>query len=156
MKEGLSSRSVGSDALRARQVKILRPEQHSSRAYSGCPPNKHMLHLQPPPAAPLMPYLTQLQPPTRDSHLRRRARGPCCHDERLKPGGVCPDCSTTKPLQQPAALLRLVVVVEQRAQPACGLRDVDLLAGSGGDSSSRAGQLAAMPPVVSCAYHLNT
>ena len=155
MKEGLSSRSVSTDALRARQAQISRPVQPSSRAYSGCPPNKHMLQLQAPTAAPLMPYLTHMQSPTRDSRLRRRERGPCSHNERLKPGGTCPECSTTKQPQRLAASVRLAAAVEQRAQPACGLHDAALLADSGGDSSSRAGQLAAMPPVVSCAYHLN-
>ena len=101
-----------------------------------------------------MPYVTHLQPPARDSRLRRRARGPCSHIERLKPGGARTDSSTTKPLQRPAAFVRLAVAVEQRAQPACGLRDVDLLVPSSSDGSSRAGQTAAMPPVVSCAYHL--
>ena len=70
-----------------------------------------------------MPYVTHLQPPARDSRLRRRARGPCSHNERLKPGGARPDCSTTMKLQRPAASLRLAAALEQRAQPACSLRD---------------------------------
>ena len=145
---------MSTDALRARQAQISRPVQPSSRAYSGCPPNKHMLQLQAPTAAPLMPYLTHMQPPARDSRLRRRARGPCCHNERLKPGGTCPECSTTKQPQRLAASVRLAAAVEQRAQPACGLHDAALLADSGGDSSSRAGQLAAMGPEISWTYHL--